>query len=214
MGNIDFVLFDAANTLIHKPELWGRIKMALAKHDISVDDQLLKIRHKLISELIRFPDNTSADFYRQFNSELLYSVGIIPTDVILDDVFAACTYLKWDTFEDTKALSNIALPKGILSNFNSSLTQRINTLIPDTFSKIIISEELQCAKPSLEFYTKALEIIGIPAKNILYIGDSIKLDMQPALEVGMNVLLIDRDNCYPDFKRRISSMHEISSFIN
>lgn len=213
MDNIDFVLFDAANTLIHKPELWGRIKMALAKHNISVDDLLLRIRHKLISELIRFPDNTSADFYRQFNSELLFSIGVIPTDTLLDDVFAACTYLKWDVFEDTNILSSLQLPKGILSNFNSSLTQRINTLIPDTFSTIIISEELQCAKPSLEFYTKALDIIGVPAKNILYIGDSIKLDMQPALAVGMNVLLIDRDNCYPNFARRISSLHEIASFI-
>lgn len=213
MDNIDFVLFDAANTLIHKPELWGRIKMALAKHNISVDDLLLRIRHKLISELIRFPDNTSADFYRQFNSELLYSIGVIPTATLLDDVFAACTYLKWDVFEDTNILSSLQLPKGILSNFNSSLTQRINTLIPDTFSTIIISEELQCAKPSLEFYTKALDIIGVPAKNILYIGDSIKLDMQPALAVGMNVLLIDRDNCYPNFERRISSLHEIASFI-
>ena len=138
MGNIEFVLFDAASTLIHKSELWARINVALANHGITVNELLLKIRHKLVSELIRFPDNTSADFYRHFNSELLYSIGITPNKLLLNDIFTACTHLKWGTFDDTEALKNINLPKGILSNFNSSLTKLNNEAFHDTFSKIII----------------------------------------------------------------------------
>ena len=38
MGNIEFVLFDAASTLIHKSELWARINVALANHGITVNE--------------------------------------------------------------------------------------------------------------------------------------------------------------------------------
>ena len=37
--------------------------------------------------------------------------------------------------------------------------------------------------------------------------------MEPALLTGMSVLLTDRDNCYPDFPNRISSLHEIPDLL-
>ena len=65
------------------------------------------------------------------------------------------------------------------------------------------------AKPSLEFYKRALEKIPFKADEVLYIGDSIKLDMEPAISLGIETLIIDRDNFYPNLEKRISSLNEI-----
>jgi len=209
MNDIRFILFDAANTLIHKPTLWDKMHMALTAHDIHVEPALLKQRHKLVSELIFFPDNTSATFYKSFNSELLYSLGIIPNDRLLDDIFKACTYLGWVPFEDTHVLNKLPQDKGILSNFNSSLFEKINNMFAGVFSTVVVSEQLKCAKPSKDFYAQAVKLIGHEPKHILYIGDSIKLDMEPAINTGMNVLLIDREHCFPNFPNRIASLEEL-----
>jgi putative hydrolase of the HAD superfamily len=212
MAKIRYILFDAANTLIHKPVLWEGIKSALNKHGISVDDKVLKYHHKIVSEVFIFPDRTSSEFYRSFNSELLFSIGIIPKDDLLDDIFSACTYLPWQPFEDTVVLKKMPVPLGILSNFNSSLSQKIHEFFGPLFSNILVSEELDCAKPDIIFYEKAIDIIGISPENILYVGDSIKLDMKPAVDAGLNAYLIDRVGAFPAYKNRLNSLEELCDF--
>lgn len=214
MSDIRYLLFDAANTLIHKPTLWTKMANALEMHHIQVDIPTLQQRHKLISEVLFFPDRTSADFYKNFNAELLYSLGIIPTNKLLDDIFNACTYLPWEVFDDTVVLADTTLPKGILSNFNTTLAEKISNMFPGVFTSVITSEEMKCAKPSLDFYKKAIDAVGLAPENILYVGDSLKLDMEPALKVGMNAWLIDRVGCYPNYPNRITSFHQLSDIYN
>jgi putative hydrolase of the HAD superfamily len=207
---VSYLLFDAANTLIWKPELFNRYATALEANGHIVDKGDLKRNHKLISEAIKFPDRTSEEFYHAFNSEVLLSLGILPTEKLLKEIFDACTYLEWAKYEDTSFLSDLHLPLGILSNFNRSLPEKITGLCGDRFRDIIVSENMGVAKPSLEFYTGAIQKIGIPAGEILYIGDSLKLDIVPALKCGMQAWLIDREGWFKAFDKRIGSFSEIN----
>ena len=211
---IRYILFDAANTLIWKPDLFTRYQAALTGlgYDIGLDR--LRQNHKLISEVIRFPDRTSEQFYNSFNAEVLLSLGILPGEEVLRAVFDACTYLKWDKYEDSSALEELDLPMGILSNFNSTLSGQIQKLFGDRFRDIIISENLGVAKPSPEFFQAAIRSIGLPPEEVLYIGDSLKLDVIPAMECGMQVRLIDRDGWFPGFGQRIRSFAEIKTIFN
>lgn len=213
MGEIQYILFDAANTLIHKPLLWERFQGVLQRSGLKIPDEMLKKNHKLISEAIHFPDRTSADFYKNFNAEVLYSLGIIPTEKILDDLFDACTYLDWKRFEDTEVISSLMVPMGILSNFNTGLDKKVGDLFGPVFGHIISSEAHGIGKPDGRFYKLALDKIGLEAKHILYIGDSIKLDMEPAQNLGFRTLLIDRDKIFPFFDRRIESLKQIPEII-
>ena len=120
-SKIQYLLFDVSGTLLHKPSLYAIILDVLAKRGHNVSLQELKLKHKMLSEIIHFPDKTDSKFYRIFNAELLYSLGILPTESLLDELFSSCSYLPWERFEDTDVLSQIALPMGILSNFNTSL---------------------------------------------------------------------------------------------
>ena len=213
MSRIRYILFDAANTLIHKPALWERLQGPLKEHGYDVPDELLKRNHKLLSECLRFPDRTTKEFYKGFNGELLYSLGISPTTELLEGIFASCTYLPWEKFGDTAFIQSLNMPVGILSNFNSTLNQLANKEFGDLFKHIFISEDHGVAKPQREFYEIAVKKIGLDASEILYIGDSIKLDMEPGISVGMKCLLIDRDNVYPLYKQRISSLEDLKAYL-
>lgn len=207
--NISYILFDASGTLIQKPLLWERILDVLQKngYKTSLDD--LQKKHKLLSEIIHFPDRTSKDFYAYFNAELLYALGIVPNENLLDELFDACTYLPWEVFEDTSILKDLPYPIGILSNFNSSLQEKMEQFFGNIFQHILISEVLGVAKPNIDFYKKAIATIAIPPEQILYIGDSLKLDIKPALEVGMQPLLIDRHQLFGSFENRLDSLNQL-----
>ena len=105
------------------------------------------------------------------------------------------------------------LPLGVISNFNTTLKDKLNDFFGPVFQDVLVSEELGVAKPNVEFYKRALDKIPFAANEVLYIGDSIKLDMEPALQLGFNVLIIDRDDFYPNLKNKISNLAEITKFI-
>lgn len=193
---IKYILFDAANTLIHKPALWPRIIDVLEQHRIAVNPRTLRYHHKLLSEFITFPDRTSEAFYASFNKELLLSLGIIPTPQLLDDIFRNCTYMPWEKFEDTQWLQEAKVKIGVLSNFSNNLPDLLSGLFGDIFSDIIVSEIVSVRKPDAAFYEHAIATIGLAPEEIVYVGDSIKLDVMPAAALGLNATLIDRDNFY------------------
>lgn len=210
---IKYIFFDVAGTLLGKPTLFSNIQEALKDLDHSVDLAEIQNKHKLLSEVIRFPDRTDKGFYDQFNSELLYLLGIVPTEELLGKIFANCTYLPWKEYEDTKVLNEIKLPVGVISNFNSTLKDKLKLFFDVDFQDVLVSEELGVAKPNIEFYQKALDRIGFESNEVLYVGDSIKLDLEPASKIGFNTLIIDRDNFYPNLKNRISNLSEIKKYL-
>lgn len=212
-GKIKYLLFDAANTLIHKPVLWQKILDVLKAHGYEISIEKLMYNHKFLSEIIHFPDRTNSGFYMHFNRELLYSLGINPDDGLLNEMFEKCSYLEWQPFEDCSVLSNYKLPKAILSNFKSNLSEIIQTTTNVTFDLIINSETEKIRKPSPDFFMLAIKKLAVKPSEILYIGDSIKLDYEPSVYTGMNALVIDRINFYPKQSFIINSFNEINRYL-
>ena len=211
---IQYIFFDVAGTLLGKPTLYSIIQNTLRDfgHEVGLDE--IKNKHKLLSEVIHFPDRTDMAFYEKFNSELLYLLGIVPEEALVNSIFKKCTYLPWQAFDDTQILKELSLPMGVISNFNMSLKDKLEQFFGPVFQDVFVSEELGVAKPNIEFYQKALKKIPFAAHEVLYVGDSIKLDLEPASKLGFKVLIIDRDNFYPNSKNKISSLTEITQFIS
>lgn len=208
-----YILFDVAGTLLYKPSFYQKMGEVLQQFGYGIEEKTIKYHHKILSESIFFPDRTNADFYSRFNREFLYSLGIIPTNEMLETIFKVCSYLPWEPFEDTSVLKEINVPIGIISNFNSTLKEKLQSFFDVAFTDIFVSEELGVAKPSLAFYGKAMEKIGLEPKDIIYVGDSVKLDLEPALAMGMNAFLIDRDNYFPQQKHRISALTDLKKWL-
>jgi len=210
---IQYVFFDVAGTLLGKPSLFWNIQKTLSEFGYNIALEEIKHKHKLLSEVICFPDRTDATFYKKFNSDLIYLFGIIPSEELVNAVFENCTYLPWEAFEDTNVLNDLKLPMGVISNFNTTLKAKLNDFFGSVFSDVLVSEELGIAKPNIEFYKRALEKIPYEANDVLYIGDSIKLDLEPATKLGFKTLIVDRDHFYPNLENKISSLLEIKNYL-
>jgi len=211
----DILLLDAANTIMHKPDLWCGFSTVLKAHRIPVDDLELRRKHKILSEVIHFPDQTSENFYHTFNAEVLLSLGIIPHEELLKALFQECTYLPWKPFKDAFSLKNLNIRKAVLSNFNSTLGGKIESMFGSGFFDVIIgSEEQQLSKPDVRFYQRAVQLLNISPEKILYVGDSLKLDVIPAQSLGISAWLIDRDKNYLNFSKRINSLTEVAELVS
>jgi HAD superfamily hydrolase (TIGR01549 family) len=211
---IKAVFFDVANTLLEKPGLYPAISSVLTSHGYAISMNDLAKRHRMLSEVVEFPDKTSETFYQKFNAQLLLLLGIPPDETLLDEIFKACTYLPWKTFDDVESLHTLTLPKGVVSNWDRSLPQKLKQHVNLEFSWIFGSEELGVRKPDLAFFETMLSRSGFRADEVMYVGDSIKLDVMPSAKAGMKSVLIDRLDLYPDTPLlRITKMEELARYL-
>ena len=208
------VFFDVANTLLQKKDLLPRLQQALKSEGIQVTLEHLSTRHKLVSESMVFPDKTSRDFYHHFNAELLFALGAIPTTERTNALFDACTYLPWSAFEDCSALNAIELPKGVLSNWDASLRDKLQEHLEVKFDWVLGSADVGVQKPNPAFFQAMIHQSGFNPEDILFVGDSMRLDIVPALECGIRAVLIDRNQHYPEASiPRMTSLHQIFDFL-
>lgn len=208
------VFFDVANTLLHKPDFFPIVSNILKKHGHSIPLFELELRHKLLSEFYIFPDKTSREFYLGFNTDFLLSLGIYPIPELLEDLFNGCSYLPWKAFTDTAFLSEIPLPIGIFSNWDTSLSQKLKENFDLEFQWIFGSANTGIRKPAIAFFEQAFSQTGLLPEEILYVGDSLKLDVIPAKSLRIKSVLIDRSGIYPNTScEHISNMSELINFL-
>jgi len=61
-------------------------------------------------------------------------------------------------------------------------------------TKLVCSQDAQAYKPRQELFLKALEVMEVQPKEVLFVGDSLKYDIEPALKAGMYAAWINRSN--------------------
>lgn len=207
---IKYVFFDVAGTLIHKPDIYINIQHVLKRNNITVSLPIIKTQHTLLSNLILFPTKTTVEFYDYFNADLLRLLGIKPSKKLQNEIYKNCRHLPWKKFSDTSVLHKIPLPIGIISNWDSTLHAKLQSLFSLRFWKIYGSSDVGFAKPDPKLYRYVLKNIGCKSAEIAYVGNSMKLDIEPASLVGLKAILLDRHNLFPDYTGpKISNLNEI-----
>ncbi len=218
---IKFVLFDFANTLVYKPDVFKIFQnfiLATYKKDLTLEQ--IKKTHDNLRESIVFPDKTTEEFYLGFNENVLKELGIDQASKTeLQKLFRDLRELKWKAYEDTWVLKDFGLPKAVLSNWDECLEQFVNELTPYNFEFTMGSFSTGFSKPDLRFYQTALDkILGshdINVDNILMIGDSPHLDIDPAKNIGMHAALIDREGQFSKYPVIIiDSLEKLPELIN
>jgi HAD superfamily hydrolase (TIGR01549 family) len=154
----------------------------------------LRIRH-ILSNVIK----------NDFNSSLLLRGIGIKRGIRLDgDQWRDFAWLWYEplakiatiepTIKETFAkLKAMGLKLGILSNTfisGHSLERQLEQIgILEFFTMRMYSYEFDFRKPDLRIFRIAAERIGEAAENILYIGDRIDTDIEPALKIGIQPVL-------------------------
>jgi Predicted hydrolase (HAD superfamily) len=197
MAPTSAVFFDVANTLLHKPGLYPAISQVLGDAGIGIPEAVLASHHRFLSEAIEFPDRTSRAFYGVFNAQLLRSLGVAVDAELLDAMYQACSYLPWAPFDDVVHLSTLRQPLGVLSNWDITLSEKLTGLTGLSFRWILGSQDQQLRKPDPAFFAKLLDCTQCAPEEVVFVGDSVRLDVEPALRLGIRAYLIDRNDSYP-----------------
>ena len=89
------------------------------------------------------------------------------------------------------ALRAIGLRVGVAGNQTTRAESILHSLgLPVDW--IATSDSWGVEKPSPGFFARAVEEAGVPAGQVLYIGDRLDNDVRPALDAGMQAVLLRR----------------------
>ncbi|MEE9259151.1 MAG: HAD family hydrolase [Nitrospinaceae bacterium] len=122
-----------------------------------------------------------------------------------------------DTVSTLQELQGSGVRLGIVSNttnpgFMKDYERELTGLDP-YFEFALYSSELPYRKPHPSIYRLAIERLGIPEKDILFVGDNLKVDIAGAQAVGLPALWINREGAEsgnpvtPDYE--VHSLSEI-----
>lgn len=197
-----FLLLDLAGTLLEKKDLYPKLCAFFERKGFPIPSEKLIETHRLLTEETQFPDKTSQDFYLKFNLEYLVRLGLPSSAEIADELFWELKNLPWQPIPGAQDfLQNVKIPKGIISNWDTTLNDKVRDFFPGIHFEFILGSEIEgLAKPSLDFYQRALTRIPHKPEEILYLGDSIRLDMSPAQKLGISVILLDTFSTFSNFK--------------
>jgi len=117
-----------------------------------------------------------------------------------------------ETFDVLNQLKTLGLKLGVISNFDTRIYSVLEALgIRRFFDTVTVSSEAGYSKPQREIFDLAVRSLGIPASDVLLVGDSLRDDVEAALRAGLAAILIDRSGRYQSQShlRRISSLSAV-----
>lgn len=100
-----------------------------------------------------------------------------------------------ETLKVLERLRRKGIPTGIISNLPIPYQKPVFDLgLADIIDHLVFSFEVGLKKPDPEVYLLMLKRMGLLPHNTLMIGDNIYCDVQGPKSVGMNAVLLDRND--------------------
>jgi putative hydrolase of the HAD superfamily len=230
---IEIVFFDAGETLLHPhpsfPELFARVANASGyPMDVErVNDvqqqlapHLVELAHETGIEKPSLDPDDSLVFWSHLYRRLLAELDIQDEELVqkMYDTFSSSASYRLfdDALPALKEIEGAGYRLGLISNFEEWLEEMLVELeVGHVFDTSIISGIEGIEKPDPEIYRKALQRAGVAAGSAVHIGDSPKMDVEPASSVGMQTILLDRYDRYADAEGpRVRSLREIPSLLS
>lgn len=195
--NIQHIWFDMDGTLtVHTPEF---------------DEVHNALRYKAYSDVVGRPvdDALIAEFeelYKKYasNSAVFTSLGK-PSNFWMQ-YYATIDQDKYyeptpDVYETVDKLRKI-VPVSLFTNdqlANATKTLAVVGVDIDWFTHVVSGDDIANRKPALDGFHLMIERSGVPAEQILYVGDRVGVDVEPAKAVGMLACLVYSHSDKADF---------------
>jgi putative hydrolase of the HAD superfamily len=225
------VFFDAGETLVHPhpsfPELFTEVVrregFEIDTGQVHANIQLIVDRFALAAadgDLWTTSPERSRRFWHSVYDRFLDRLGIPERDGLHDTLYREFTDLaNYALFDDVvptlERLRPAGLVLGVISNFEEWLERLLEQLgVTGFFDVRVISGLEGIEKPDPAIFELALERSGVDAADAVYVGDNPAFDVDPAREIGMFPVLIDRRDRYPDLgSARIVRMTDLPATI-
>jgi REG-2-like HAD superfamily hydrolase len=232
MRHYDVVVFDAAGTLIGResPHYFEEF-FVLAGRELGHDVPLERIKAALARRFEQ-PANrlsrgrmSTPDQARQFWIDLY--AGVLREAGVAGDLreglegfydrFQEGHFLE--VYSDVRPTLDLlrrhGVRMGVLSNWSEHLGGILDRLgLGAYFAFLVVSAEVGCEKPDGRIFDMAVSRAGAPHNRILYVGDHPEEDIQPAQQIGVDALLIDRYDRHGRFRLpSIRRLTEVAAYV-
>jgi putative hydrolase of the HAD superfamily len=236
---IEIVFFDAGETLLRPhpsfPELFAETARR-AGGEVTVE-AVAEAQSRLAPHLFDLAAEEGADeplryegsslsaegsrrFWTHLYERLLAELGLADDGLAtrLFEVFSdSSSYKLFDDVPGTlEQIKGAGYRLGLISNFESWLDEMLVELeVGHHFDPAIISGVVGVEKPDVRIYELALQRAGVAPENAVHVGDSPGMDVEPATEVGMHAVLLDRLNRYAGSPgHRVASLEELPQVVS
>lgn len=114
-------------------------------------------------------------------------------------------------FDDAKEILNLPFQKAILTDSPKFLFSNLNL---EKYFQIFTPKETKFLKPDQRAFLAVLDFFKVKPEEALMVGDEIERDLNPARNLGMETVLIDRENKIVNSSiRKISSLKELKDIL-
>lgn len=207
---IRHVLFDLDDTLCDFAGARRRgLTAAFAPLEPTAAEAALRLWGEVEPGLYRYFSRRvlSRDGYRRLRFAAVLSAvrgthaGAVPEPYDLDNAAGAMNHAFMTEVNDRvkpvpgavqclRALAEQGVGCHVLTNGPLDGQQRKLTVtgLRDLVDRVYVSEELGVAKPDPEVFRRALADLGVPADQVLMVGDSFEYDVAPARAAGLPAL--------------------------
>jgi putative hydrolase of the HAD superfamily len=119
--------------------------------------------------------------------------------------------LAYQLYEDTKEIINLPHQKAILTTAAYFLFSNLGL---EKYFEIFTPRETKFLKPDPRAFLAVLEKLKVKPGEALMVGDELERDLTPAQKLGLETVLIDRDDKIKDYSiKKISSLKELKNLL-
>jgi len=219
---IQTVFLDAGGVLVNPN--WARVSDVLARHGVTVAASALVAAEPHAKKQLDTGDTIRATNDQQrgwtyFN--LVLAAAGVPLSNATDAALAELhlyhqEFNLWETvFDETRpalaALRARGFRLAVVSNANGTLHRMFARLgLTDAVDAVFDSCDEGVEKPDPRFFRLALERVGAEAATTVHVGDLFHVDVVGARAAGIEPVLLDAANLYPDANcTRVRSLSEL-----
>jgi len=194
-SRFQYLTFDCYGTLVDwETGILGALRPVLEAHGKGVaDSRLLELYGELEAQEESGPFVVYSEVLRSVVRGLGKKLGFTPTLVEEDALPKSLS--RWRPWPDTVAALRelkTRYKRAIISNVDDDLFAPTARHLQVPFDYVVTAGQARCYKPGLAIFQMALKRIGVPAGDVLHVGQSIYHDVLPAQSLGMKTVWVNR----------------------
>ena len=229
----DIVFFDAGETLLRPHPSFHELFTSTARaagYELDVAD-VRSVQQRLAPHLVELAEETgitapslnpedSLRYWSHLYRRLLGELQIEDESLVQAMYSTFSSSASYKLYEDAlPCLDDLAATGfrlGLISNFERWLEEMLVELeLGNHFEVSVISGVVGVEKPDPLIYERAVQAAGVEPSRAAHIGDSPVMDVEPADQIGIVGILLDRWDRYPDWKGpRVRSLTEVPSLLD
>lgn len=173
-------------------------------------------RHPLRS----MSDEEREAFFSRYEQIILHGGGLDVSLEVARDIWRRVRQLPYEMVLYSDVISTLAELRtkgfltGIISNMNRDSGSLLRAMgLEGKVDIAVTSGDVGAEKPHAPIFLAALERAGVEPQEVIYVGDQVSSDVEGSRAVGMNPVLIDRNNRNPTVDcpivRALPEVHQV-----